>query len=103
MPGDNIKNPTLITRQKFKTLETEASEQIVSLDDKCLYRKTLVSEAIENALRWLYSCDTPPNIERLALMLQLKLAVAFYLVLKLMGTGSIEKIVSQRHFPINHL
>ena len=52
VPGDNIKNSSLITRQKFKTLETDANEQIVLLEVKCLYNKTLVSEAIEVALQW---------------------------------------------------
>ena len=65
----------MIATKKLETLELEANEQILSPQVKSLYIDVPVSEAIEVALRCLYSCDTPLDTERSTIKLLIKLAV----------------------------
>ena len=75
IPGANIETSTLETRKKREMLVLDENEQIISLDLKCLYTNVPVCEAIEIALRRLYSGDDAPQIDRSTLKLLLKVAV----------------------------
>ena len=73
VPGANIETSSLIARQKLETLELETNDQIVSLDVTNLYTNVPVSKAIEFFQLFVYSNDTPFDIERSTLKLLFKL------------------------------
>ena len=75
VPGANIETSTLETRKKLEMLVLDENEQTISLDVKSLYTNVPVSEAMEIALRSLYSGDDAPQIDKSTLKLLLKLAV----------------------------
>ena len=75
IPGANIETNTQDARKALESLTLEDDEQIVSLDVKSLYTNVPVGEAIEIALRELYSSNLAPDIPRSAMKSLLKLAV----------------------------
>ena len=75
LPGANIETNTQDARKALESLTLEDDEQIVSLDVKSLYTNVPVGEAIEIALRDLYSSSLAPDIPRSAMKSLLKLAV----------------------------
>ena len=74
-PRFKIESSILHAREKLETIEPEEKEQTISSDFKSLYTNVPVSEAIEIALRSIYSSDNAPDIKQSALKLLLKLAV----------------------------
>ena len=75
LPGANIETNTRDFRKALESLSLEDDEQIVSLDVKSLYTNVPVGEAIEIALRELYSSNLNPDIPRSAMKSLLKPAV----------------------------
>ena len=75
LPGANIETSTQDARKALESLTLEDDEQMVSLDVKRLYTIVPVGEAIEIALRGLYSGNLAPDIARSAIKNLLKLAV----------------------------
>ena len=75
VPGANIETSTLDARRKLGSIKLCPGESIVSLDVKSLYTNVPVNEAIEIALRSLYSSAHAPEILRSTLKTILKLAV----------------------------
>ena len=75
LPRANIETNTQDARKALKSLTLENGEQIVSLDVKSLYTNVPVEEAIEIALRKLYSNNLAPDNPRSAMKSLLKLAV----------------------------
>ena len=75
LPGANIETNTQDATKALESLTLEYDEQIVSLDVKSLYTNVPVGEAIEIALRELYSSNLAPDIPRSAIKCLLKLAV----------------------------
>ena len=75
LPGANIETNTQDARKALESLTLEDDEQIVSLDVESLYTNVPVGEAIEIALRKLYSSNLAPDIPRSAMKKLLKLAL----------------------------
>ena len=75
LPGANIETNTQDARKALESLTLEDDEQIVSLELKNLYTNVPVGEAIEIALREVYSSNQAPDIPRSAMKSLLKLAV----------------------------
>ena len=75
VPGANIEASTLDARRQLESIKLGSVESIVSLDVKSLYTNVPVNEAIEIALRSLYSSDHAPEISRSTLKALLKLAL----------------------------
>ena len=75
VPGANIETSTLDARRQLGSIKLGPVESIGSLDVKSLYTNVPVNEAIEIALRSLYSSDHAPEISRSTLKALLKLAV----------------------------
>ena len=73
--GANIETLTLDARRKLESIKLEPDESLVSLDVKSLNTFAPVIEAIEIALRSLYSSDHAPEMSRSTLKTILKLAV----------------------------
>ena len=71
LPGANIED----ARKALESLTLKDNEQILSLDVKSLYTNVQVGEAIEIALRELYSSNLAPDIPRSAMKSLLKLAL----------------------------
>ena len=57
VPGANIETSMLSARRKLESITLGLDESIVSLDLNSLYTNVLVNDAIETALRSLYSGD----------------------------------------------
>ena len=64
VPGANIETSTLDARRKLEPIKLRPDESLVSLDVKSLYTFASVIEAIEIALRSLYSSDHAPEMSR---------------------------------------
>ena len=75
VPGANIEKSTLDAQRKLESIKLEHDESIFSLDVKSLYTNAPVNEAIEIAVRSLYSSDHAPEMSRSKLKTLLKLAV----------------------------
>ena len=75
LPGANIETNTEDARKALESLTLEDDEQIVSHDVKSLYTNVPFRQAIEIALRELYSTNLFPDIPRSAMKSLLKLAV----------------------------
>ena len=75
LPGANIETNTQEARKALESLALEDDKQIVSLDVISLETNVPVGEAIEKALRELYSSNLAPDIPRSAMKSLLKLAV----------------------------
>ena len=75
VPGANIETSKLQAREKLESVQLEENKQKNFLDVKSLHTNVPDSEAIEIALRSLYSSDNAPDIERSTIKLLLKLAV----------------------------
>ena len=63
VPGANIETSTLNERRKLESIILGPDESIVSLDVKFLYTYVPVKEAIEIALRSLYTSVTMPDFK----------------------------------------
>ena len=75
LTGANIETNTQDARKVLESLTLEDDEQIVYLDVKSLYTNVPLGEAVEIALRELYSSIPAPDIPRSAMKSLLKLAV----------------------------
>ena len=75
-PSANIEKSTLDARRKLESMKLGHDECIVSLDVRSLYTNVPLNDAIEIALRSLYSSDHAPEMSRSTLKTLLKLAVA---------------------------
>ena len=64
--GANIENNTKDARETIETTALDPDETISSLDVKRLYTNVPLKEAIEIALKKLYSQESPPEIQRAA-------------------------------------
>ena len=75
VPCVNIETSTLDARRKLESIKLGVDESLVSLDVRSLYTFVPVNDAIEIALRSLYSSDHAPEMSRSTLKTLLKLAV----------------------------
>ena len=67
LPGANIDTNTKDARAALEAIKLHEDELVVSLDVKSLYTNVPVEEAIEIALKELYSSDEVPEIPRSAM------------------------------------
>ena len=75
VPVANIDTSTLNALRKLEFIKLRPAESIVSLDMKNLYTNFPVNEAINLALRSLYSSDHDPEMSRSIFKKRLRLAV----------------------------
>ena len=75
LPGANIETNSKGARSALEATKLDEDELVVSLDVKSLYTNVPVEEAIEIALKELYSSDEVPEIPRSAMKSLLRLAV----------------------------
>ena len=76
LPGANIESNSNDARAALEATKLDEDELLVSLDVKSLYTNVPVEEAIEIALKDLYSSDKVPEIPRSAMKSLLRPAVA---------------------------
>ncbi|XP_075241616.1 uncharacterized protein LOC142336591 [Convolutriloba macropyga] len=75
LPGANIETKSKDARAALEATKLDDDELVVSLDVKSLYTNVLDEEAIEIALKELYSSDEVPEIPRSAMKSLSRLAV----------------------------
>ena len=75
LPGANIETNSQDARAALEATNLDEDELVGSLDVKSLYTNVTVEEAIEIALKKLYSSDEVPEIPRSAMKSLLRLAV----------------------------
>ena len=75
LPGANIETNSKDARSALEATKLDADELVVSLDIKSLYTNVLVEEAIEIALKELYSSDEVSEIPSSTMKSLLRLAV----------------------------
>ena len=75
LPGANFETNSKDARAALEATKLDEDEPVVSLDVKSLYTNVPVEEAIEIALKDLYSSDEVPEIPKSATKSLLKLAV----------------------------
>ena len=75
LPGANIETNSKDASSTLEAIKLDEDELVVSLDVKSLYTNVSVEEAIEIALKKLYSSDKIPEIPRSAMKSLLRQAV----------------------------
>ena len=75
LPGANIETNTQDARKALESLTLENHKQIISFDLKSLFTNVPAGEAIEIALREVYSSNLAPDIPRSAMKSSLGLVV----------------------------
>ena len=75
LPGANIDTNSKDARTALEAIKLDENEPVVTLDFKNLYKNVPVKEAIEIALKELYSSDEIPENQRSAMKKFLRLAV----------------------------
>ena len=76
--GANIETNTKEAREKIENIALDPDETIISLDVKSLYTNVPLKEAIEIALQKLYSQESPPEIQRVTILLNKAVSKVYF-------------------------